>query len=229
MVYCSIFPPHHPHAQLQDCVLPCWWWWCYWQWLLADPHQTAWGGELLQVIKTDFWIGQTVIKKYMCCNEWLNCCGTKHSKMWCITSARSVMFCSLHTLQRTISNKSLKAGHDEKQLESVTAFSLYKWKTTHDCVSLLQFNDLVIKLQRVFCPALELHDVGHLWVDHCQLSVYILLRHVLHVTRFTWLPLNPTHTSRTLSFILKKSFPSFKLHFKLQKAWNGFCLTCVKL
>lgn len=57
-------------------------------------------------------------------------------------------------------------------------------KTVQDCVSLLQFDDLVIKLQCILCPALELHDVGHLRVNHGQLSIYILLRHVLCNTRF---------------------------------------------
>lgn len=51
------------------------------------------------------------------------------------------------------------------------------------CVSLLQFDDLVIELQGILGPALELYDVGHLRVDHCQLSVHILLRHILQNTR----------------------------------------------
>lgn len=34
---------------------------------------------------------------------------------------------------------------------------------------LLKFNDLIVELQCLICPTLQLHDVGHLRVDDGQL------------------------------------------------------------
>jgi len=50
-----------------------------------------------------------------------------------------------------------------------------KRRTSHS----LELDDLVVELQRLVRPTLELHDVRHLRVNDGELRLDVLLRHVL--------------------------------------------------
>lgn len=47
---------------------------------------------------------------------------------------------------------------------------------------LLEFNDLIVKLERLVCSTLQLHHIRHLRMDDGQLRLNVLLGYVLQKT-----------------------------------------------